>query len=66
MNRTATMLGLCVLAITSTAVAAQEKATVAVIGTGDMGDSIGPRLAALGYRVVYGTRELKATGLPHS
>lgn len=29
---------------------------VAVLGTGDMGDSFGPRLAALGYRVVYGSR----------
>ena len=32
------------------------KDTVAVIGTGDMGDSFGPRLASLGYRVVYGSR----------
>jgi len=32
------------------------KDTVAVIGTGDMGDSFGPRLAALGYPVVYGSR----------
>ena len=30
--------------------------TVAVIGTGDMGDSLGPRLSELGYRVVYGSR----------
>ncbi len=30
--------------------------TVAVIGTGDMGDSLGPRFAELGYRVVYGSR----------
>ena len=30
--------------------------TVAILGTGDMGDSFGPRLAALGYRVVYGSR----------
>jgi len=30
--------------------------TVAVIGTGDMGDSLGPSLADLGYRVVYGSR----------
>lgn len=30
--------------------------TVAVIGTGDMGDSLGPRLAGLGYTVVYGSR----------
>ena len=30
--------------------------TVAILGTGDMGDSFGPRLAALGYEVVYGSR----------
>ena len=30
--------------------------TVAVIGTGDMGDSLGPRIASLGYRVIYGSR----------
>lgn len=29
---------------------------IAVLGTGDMGDSFGPRLAELGYRVVYGSR----------
>ena len=56
MNRVAIMFWLIVLAFNSTELAAQEKWTVAVIGTGDMGDSLGPRLAALGYRVVYGTR----------
>lgn len=30
--------------------------TVAILGTGDMGDSFGPRLAALGYPVIYGSR----------
>jgi len=35
---------------------AAEPVTVAVIGTGDMGDSLGPRFASLGYRVVYGSR----------
>lgn len=35
---------------------AQQMGTVAVIGTGDMGDSLGPRFAELGYRVVYGSR----------
>ena len=30
--------------------------TIAVLGTGDMGDSFGPRLAQLGYRVIYGSR----------
>jgi len=36
---------------------AAETETVAVIGTGDMGDSLGPRFAELGYRVVYGSRK---------
>jgi hypothetical protein len=31
--------------------------TVAVIGTGDMGDSLGPRLAELGFRIIYGSRD---------
>tara|TARA_R110002110_G_scaffold406421_1_gene626384 strand:- start:200030 stop:200845 length:816 start_codon:yes stop_codon:yes gene_type:complete len=35
---------------------AQERETVAIIGTGDMGDSIGPKLAQKGYRIVYGSR----------
>lgn len=30
---------------------------VGVIGTGDMGDSLGPRFADLGYSVVYGSRD---------
>jgi predicted dinucleotide-binding enzyme len=34
----------------------EERETIAVIGTGDLGDSFGPRLAALGYRIVYGSR----------
>ena len=29
---------------------------IAVIGTGDMGDSLGPKFAELGYTVVYGSR----------
>lgn len=33
---------------------------VAIIGTGDLGDSFGPRFSALGYRVIYGSRD------PHS
>ena len=35
---------------------APGKPSVAILGTGDMGDSFGPRLAELGYRVIYGTR----------
>ncbi|MEM8814335.1 MAG: NADPH-dependent F420 reductase [Pseudomonadota bacterium] len=37
--------------------AASPQPVVAVIGTGDMGDSLGPRFAELGYRVVYGSRD---------
>lgn len=36
---------------------ATEQQTVAVIGTGDMGDSLGLRFAELGYRVVHGSRD---------
>ena len=35
---------------------AADMETAGVIGTGDMGDSLGPRFAELGYRVVYGSR----------
>jgi len=35
----------------------QDRGTIAVIGTGDMGDSLGPKFAELGYRVVYGSRD---------
>jgi len=36
---------------------AQSEKTIAVIGTGDMGNSLGPRLAEIGYKVVYGSRD---------
>jgi len=39
-----------------TASAADTKPVIAIIGTGDMGDSLGPRLVELGYEVVYGSR----------
>ena len=35
---------------------ANDRETIAIIGTGDLGDSIGFRLAELGYTVVYGSR----------
>jgi predicted dinucleotide-binding enzyme len=35
---------------------AADMEIVAIIGTGDMGDSLGPRFAELGYRVIYGSR----------
>jgi predicted dinucleotide-binding enzyme len=33
-----------------------RKEVIAILGTGDMGDSFGPRLADLGYKIVYGSR----------
>jgi predicted dinucleotide-binding enzyme len=44
------------LIMPAAAIQASEQQTVAVIGTGDMGDSLGPRFAQLGYKVVYGSR----------
>jgi NADPH-dependent F420 reductase len=44
-------------AITAHATDAEDSMpTVGIIGTGDMGDSLGPRFAELGYTVVYGSR----------
>jgi len=37
-----------------------QAATVAVIGTGDVGGTLGPRLGALGHTVVYGSRTPEA------
>ena len=37
--------------------ASETRPVVAIIGTGDMGDSLGPRFAELGYTVVYGSRD---------
>jgi len=36
--------------------ATMERPIIAIIGTGDMGDSLGVRFAELGYSVVYGSR----------
>jgi len=56
MNRSIGLLMFVSLVACSASLVAEDRETVAVIGTGDMGDSFGPRLAALGYRVVYGSR----------
>ena len=40
----------------SCAESVDARPVVAIIGTGDMGDSLGPRFAELGYSVVYGSR----------
>jgi len=44
------------LAIPAIAGASGDKPVIAIIGTGDMGDSLGPRFVELGYEVVYGSR----------
>jgi predicted dinucleotide-binding enzyme len=36
---------------------AQDQLTIAVIGTGDMGDSLGPQFARMGHQVIYGSRD---------
>ena len=56
MNKIATILFHAAAMVFAVACNAAEMETVAVIGTGDMGDSLGPRFAELGYRVVYGSR----------
>ncbi|MGI9233081.1 MAG: NADPH-dependent F420 reductase [Woeseiaceae bacterium] len=48
---------LITLVINPTNLHASDPETVAVIGTGDMGNSLGPKLAEIGYRVVYGSRD---------
>ena len=59
LGRTFLILSILIL-IASAGYAAGDDAgampTVGIIGTGDMGDSLGPRFAELGYTVVYGSR----------
>jgi predicted dinucleotide-binding enzyme len=56
MKRLATTIFCAVTMFVTVGCNAADMETVAVIGTGDMGDSLGPRFAKLGYRVVYGSR----------
>src|SRR5210317_2372738 len=51
------LLFLAALAAFSISASAQDSDTVAVIGTGDMCDSLGPKLSGLGYRIIYGSRD---------
>ena len=56
----ATIIALLALAsetVLCAASPATDKPVVAIIGTGDMGDSLGPRFASLGYPVIYGSRD---------
>jgi len=60
MKSIVSLMLVCSLALASAAcaddAAAARKEVIAILGTGDMGDSFGPRLAALGYRIIYGSR----------
>ncbi|MEM8498910.1 MAG: NAD(P)-binding domain-containing protein [Pseudomonadota bacterium] len=52
------LLLIALLFISGCATATPNRATtIAVIGTGDMGDSLGPQLARNGYQVIYGSRD---------
>jgi predicted dinucleotide-binding enzyme len=51
------LLGLPCLPLAASTAPPGENPVVAIIGTGDMGDSLGPRFAKLGYPVIYGSRD---------
>ncbi len=57
MIRFATILLWAAMAAIPTTSYSQDRESVAIIGTGDMGDSLGPKFAKLGYRVIYGSRD---------
>ncbi len=56
MKKTITIVTCSLLLGCSPDSSSNERETIAVIGTGDLGDSFGPRLAELGYTIVYGSR----------
>lgn len=49
-------LGMMTLMTAGAGRTADDKETIAVIGTGRVGGALGPRLGALGYPVIYGSR----------
>lgn len=58
-NLSIVLLAACILwpvVLTAQESPEHPKETIAILGTGDMGDSFGPRLASLGYTIVYGSR----------
>ena len=56
MNRIVVSVLCAVIMFGVPCIAAAEQETIAIIGTGDLGDSLGLRFAKLGYTVVYGSR----------
>ena len=57
MNMRTTLIVALLWILAATTHAAEPESVVAIIGTGDMGDSLGPRFAELGYTVIYGSRD---------
>jgi predicted dinucleotide-binding enzyme len=57
MFKRAALLSCFLLSAMPVFLSAMERETVAIIGTGDMGNSIGPKLAEKGYHVIYGSRD---------
>lgn len=57
MFKRAAILSCLLLSAMPVFLSAMERETVAIIGTGDMGNSIGPKLAEKGYHVIYGSRD---------
>ena len=57
MNGIVTIIVTAIFAGCSLNSIADEPITVAVIGTGDMGGSLGPKLSEAGYRIIYGSRD---------
>lgn len=56
MKRVTSLLTSAILSLCSISLPTLADDTIAIIGTGDLGDSFGPRFSGLGYRVVYGSR----------
>jgi hypothetical protein len=59
MNRFELILLSVALITISTNSFSQDQEPVAIIGTGDMGNTLGPKFAEIGYQVIYGTRDPK-------
>jgi 8-hydroxy-5-deazaflavin:NADPH oxidoreductase len=57
MRSTSILFGLICLGVPFAPVSAQEKPTVAIIGTGTLAGALGPALSQHGYTVVYGSRD---------
>ena len=56
-SRLLSVVLLLLLLVPGIVLATEKPLTVAIIGTGDMGDSLGPKFFELGYTVIYGSRD---------